>query len=268
MSPGPFLEPTLSAKKQRCFYQPGPFTSLPLYPFMDVPAPKGFCDLTTVLSSTCYFLCPVGDFVPFERAVVGPVRQECWSLLPACKATPVLLAAHSLPRQKNFEDFRPLLRLLFPRPHHPGRCPAEGNEDRQVVSAGAQGCCNRQAVQSEPARHRGQPCPKHDVPCTLCAPACRVLARDLAPLNRGKEGAGTSAALKENPYNTLCNPCTSPVKGNGELLNEHGETEQSKPQISQSCLCGASNKFNMGYPGLLGTSKSFCFHLSVLCKQQ
>lgn len=43
----------------------------PLCPLVDVPVPKGFCDLSTILSSTFYFLMPCGRPCPFRECCGG-----------------------------------------------------------------------------------------------------------------------------------------------------------------------------------------------------
>lgn len=108
MSPGPFLEPVFVCKKAEVLLPPeaplSSFISLSLYPLVDVPVPKGFCDLSIVEVSAPLAVssCPVGDLVPFESAVVGQVRQEWWSFLPACQATPQLPTPHSSPQAEGF----------------------------------------------------------------------------------------------------------------------------------------------------------------------
>lgn len=64
----------------------------------------------------------------------------------------------------------------------------------------------------------GMTCP---APCTLRAAACRVLAGHMATLNRHLMARKRQGLLQVpgSPYNRLCNPCTSPAKGNGVLLN-------------------------------------------------
>lgn len=64
--------------------------------------PRDFVTCPWVSDPLAISSCPVGDLVPFESAVVGQARQEWWSLLPACKATPVLLTAHSSPQAERF----------------------------------------------------------------------------------------------------------------------------------------------------------------------
>lgn len=196
----PSWSPYLSAKKQRFFYQPGSFsfTSLSLYPLVDVPVPKRFCDLPMGLRSTCYFLMPCGRPCPFweccgEAGVVVP---------SAC------LQSHTSITDSTFlSPGRGILRIsdhcsdsCF---HHP------------ITQAGIT------AVRACPAqRSAGQvTSPAWNVMCP--APSVLLPARSWPetwhPLTGilGKGRGRDSSSLTEIPYNKLCNPCTSPAKGNG-----------------------------------------------------
>lgn len=97
-SPGPFLEP-LFVYRRAVLLLPAcsipfyfPFSYFSLYPLVDVPVFRTFCDLWVVLSSTCYFLVPSGTSCPFFERSGG--AGEARAVVPsACRPASVLLTA-------------------------------------------------------------------------------------------------------------------------------------------------------------------------------
>ena len=181
----------MSTKKQCCFCQPAPLLSLlpspsfcfsfssffSLYPLVDVPVLRGFCDLWVVLSSICYFLVPWGTSHPFlercggagEAGVVVPSAclQICTNVTDSRSLS---LGTRNLRISGHCSGSR------FHHPINPGRYLAVGAGDRQTVSAGARGCWSRQPLWSEPARHRDQLAGWPALPAGATCPApCMLL---------------------------------------------------------------------------------------------
>lgn len=102
--------------------------------------------------------------------------------------------------------------------------------------------CSQSLPGTENSWMGDQPCLKRDVPCTLCAPACTVLARDLAPLNRDpgeRKGQGLQQPLGKTLTICFVIPAQALQRAMAVvLLNKHGEAEQASelPILPLGCL--------------------------------
>lgn len=191
MSPGPFLEPVFVCKKA-VLLLPACSTSFSsafsfsfffsLYPLVDVPVLRGFDDLWVFLSSISYFLVPWGTPCPFSEccgrageAVVVP--SACLqSYTNIINSTSLSLGTRNLRISGHCSG------SCLHHPINPGRYLAACAGDRQIVSAGSQGCCSRQPLWSGPARHRAQLARWPALPAGMTCPApCVILLAESWP---------------------------------------------------------------------------------------